>query len=173
MNRKDIAELMGLVAIVASLVFVGMQLRQAQDIAIAEGFTSHFSSRIEVANNIKEDMVIWKKGTAGADLEEDESAIFETLLFQLDANIYQGYFQALVIDGEKTAKFSAQEFARFLYHNPGARKAWLERAEYLDLNRGLLMDNFSPEPYHEIIHTSLLKLDRAKPPINEKAFVYW
>ena len=32
---KDIAELVGLVAIVASLVFVGLQLKQGQEIALA------------------------------------------------------------------------------------------------------------------------------------------
>lgn len=33
---KDIAELVGLVAIVASLVFVGLQLRQSQEIALSQ-----------------------------------------------------------------------------------------------------------------------------------------
>ena len=32
---KDIAELIGLVAIVASLIFVGLQLKQSQEIALA------------------------------------------------------------------------------------------------------------------------------------------
>ena len=35
---KDLVELTGIVAIVASLVFVGLQLKQSQDIAIAEQY---------------------------------------------------------------------------------------------------------------------------------------
>jgi hypothetical protein len=35
---KDIAELFGIAAIVASLIFVGLQMKQSQEIAIAEQF---------------------------------------------------------------------------------------------------------------------------------------
>jgi len=34
-NWKDIAELIGITAIVASLIFVGLQLKQSQEIAMA------------------------------------------------------------------------------------------------------------------------------------------
>ena len=51
---KNIAEIVGLVSIVASLIFVGMQLRQTQNVAQAEGFAAIYSSRREVANSIEE-----------------------------------------------------------------------------------------------------------------------
>ena len=41
---KDIAELIGLAALVASLVFVGLQLKQSQDIAIATQFQARASA---------------------------------------------------------------------------------------------------------------------------------
>jgi len=37
---KEIAELVGLAAIIASLVFVGLQLKQSQDIALATQYKS-------------------------------------------------------------------------------------------------------------------------------------
>ena len=37
-SQKNVAEFVGVVAIVASLIFVGLQLRQSQEIALAEGF---------------------------------------------------------------------------------------------------------------------------------------
>jgi hypothetical protein len=44
-NWKDIAELIGMTAIVASLIFVGYQLKQDREIAIAEAFqTRAFAS---------------------------------------------------------------------------------------------------------------------------------
>lgn len=50
---KDMAELVGIVAIVVSLVFVGLQLKQSQNIALAASFQSRtatlaesFSSRV-------------------------------------------------------------------------------------------------------------------------------
>lgn len=49
-NWKDIAELVGIAAIVASLVFVGLQMRQSQEIAIAAQYHNRAALAIE-ANN--------------------------------------------------------------------------------------------------------------------------
>ena len=45
---KEIAELIGLVAIVASLVFVGLQLKQSQEIALA----TQYQSRTEAVQSL-------------------------------------------------------------------------------------------------------------------------
>lgn len=45
---KDIAELIGLVAIVASLIFVGLQLKQSQEIALA----TQYQARAEATMNL-------------------------------------------------------------------------------------------------------------------------
>ncbi len=45
---KDTAELIGIAAIVASLIFVGLELRQSQEIALSEAYQARAS--IEVAN---------------------------------------------------------------------------------------------------------------------------
>ncbi len=46
-NWKDIAELVGIAAIVASLVFVGLQMRQSQDIAIADQYQNRADTALE------------------------------------------------------------------------------------------------------------------------------
>jgi hypothetical protein len=45
---KDIAELIGISAIVASLIFVGLQMKQSQDIALA----AQYQARAEAAQNM-------------------------------------------------------------------------------------------------------------------------
>lgn len=47
-NWKDIAELIGIAAIVASLIFVGLQMKQSQDIAIASQY--HARAALSVQN---------------------------------------------------------------------------------------------------------------------------
>jgi len=47
-NWKDIAELVGIAAIVASLIFVGLQMKQSQDIAIASQY--HARAALSVQN---------------------------------------------------------------------------------------------------------------------------
>ena len=49
-NWKDIAELAGIAAIVASLVFVGLELRQSHQIAIAAEYQERATSVIEQYN---------------------------------------------------------------------------------------------------------------------------
>lgn len=44
---KDVAELIGIAAIVASLVFVGLQMKQSQDIAIAEQYQARSTAALE------------------------------------------------------------------------------------------------------------------------------
>ncbi len=55
-NWKDIAELIGISAIVASLVFVGLQMKQSQEIAIAETYqqeieTAYASGALAASNS--------------------------------------------------------------------------------------------------------------------------
>ena len=49
-NWKDIAELVGITAIVASLVFVGLELRQSHQIAIAAEYQERVATVIDIYN---------------------------------------------------------------------------------------------------------------------------
>jgi hypothetical protein len=46
-NWKDVAEILGILAIVASLIFVGLQLKQSQDIAIAQQYQDRSATAVE------------------------------------------------------------------------------------------------------------------------------
>ena len=46
-NWKDIAELIGIGAIVASLIFVGLQMQQSQDIAIGAQYQERANAAVE------------------------------------------------------------------------------------------------------------------------------
>ena len=68
-NWKDVAELIGITAIVLSLLFVGLQLRQSQQLAVEE-LVSYSNER---QNAIRELIVanaeIWHKACAGEPLD--------------------------------------------------------------------------------------------------------
>lgn len=49
-NWKDIAELVGITAIVASLVFVGLELRQSHQIAIAAEYQERVAAVVDIYN---------------------------------------------------------------------------------------------------------------------------
>ena len=52
---REYAELVGIVAIVGSLVFVGLQLKQSQDIAIAGQYQERYTSGIEFFSTYSQD----------------------------------------------------------------------------------------------------------------------
>lgn len=57
-NWKDIAEVLGISAIVASLIFVGLQMKQSQEIAIASQYQSRFQTGLEFFQE-KENIPFW------------------------------------------------------------------------------------------------------------------
>ena len=128
---SDWFESIGIIAIVASLVFVGLQLRQAEKTASAEGFASTMSNFIEVGNSIKADVNIWNRGAAGEELTDDEAAVFAVLVRQINDAAYFGYMQDLELNGEEVARVNATDFAIFLNTNVGAQRVWLAREEHL------------------------------------------
>jgi len=61
-NWKDIAELIGIAAIVASLLFVGLQMKQSQDIAIAAQYQERANTAIEYYSGFMSEPAISDRG---------------------------------------------------------------------------------------------------------------
>jgi hypothetical protein len=174
LENKDIVEFVGAVAILASLVFVGVQLQQSQNIAVAEGFATIFSTQIDVGNGIKEHVDIWRRGTSDGELTEDETAIFAILVNQVNESKVMAYLYRGEIEDYDAAEFQVKEFAAFLYQNPGARKVWNNREISLTKYRSLLSDDGTYiSSWTNRVNNGLAILDREKPSLVDKPFVDW
>ncbi len=173
MKRKEFIEVAGLAAIVASLIFVGLQLRQSEDIGVAEGYAAYFSHRLETSNSIKEHIEIWAKGVAGEKLNEDESAVFAILVNQVNESAIQGFLYTKEVAGIQEAQILAQDFAIFLYLNPGARVVWNEREGALAAIRSPLTGETEGHPWTTTVRSYLAELDRRQPQIDVQPFVTW
>lgn len=171
---NDWLEGVGIIAIVASLIFVGLQLRQAEKIASAEGHASTMSNLIEVGNSVKANVNIWNKGAAGEELTDDEAAVFAVLVRQINDAAYFGYMQAIELTSEEEARYNATDFAIFLYSNPGAQRVWLAREEYLLKYRELInpaIDNFSA--WKEMVMEDIAILENKGAPNQKTPFIAW
>ena len=73
---NEVAELVGIVALVASLVFVGLQMQQSHRIALSEHHLQYVANIIAATDAIAEHPDIWARGNAGEDLEPQELAVF-------------------------------------------------------------------------------------------------
>ena len=61
---KDIAELIGIAAIVASLIFVGLQMKQTQEIALADAYQARADTSIGIFQSVPESselISVWTK----------------------------------------------------------------------------------------------------------------
>lgn len=119
---KDIAELIGITAIVASLVFVGLQMRQAQELATAEAVTATFANYLEIRSQINDHTKIWIKGNKGGELTETETLIYRNLVENVGE---KEWFNGLTYRHlGRSDEFAINGLAMFLYQNPGARREW-------------------------------------------------
>jgi hypothetical protein len=85
-NWKDIAELIGIAAIVASLIAVVVELRQStQELQFATldttiGLYNNWRNKVIENDDVAE---IWRKGTAGEELNPNQALRFRLLLSEL------------------------------------------------------------------------------------------
>ena len=133
---KDFAELIGIAAIVASLIFVGLQMRQAEVIARGEMNASILANRIEMHTAIIEHPDIWERGNKGEELEEDEAAIFSRQVLIINDEAYFSVQQSIIWGRSEDAEADAAIFAAYLHENPGARRVWRTREDRLRYYRG-------------------------------------
>jgi len=154
-----------MVAIVASLVFVGLQLRQSDQIASAEIEAAYGMMSIEIAALISDHSDVWVRGDAQEKLNDADAAVFENLVFAMNDANFTAFQQVMQIRGEEDALNYLHDFSGFLYRHPGVRQVWIEREADLEEYRvALSSDNFNgPSLYVDTILNDLQELDRIQP----------
>ena len=170
---KEVLEGIGIVAIVVSLVFVGMQLKQTQEVAVAEGLLSMLEIKNEVSSSIKDNAEIWNKAKAGGDLSDSEALTFAILVNQINDLVYFNYLQDRTLSYEGS-DVPVHDFAAFLYNNPAAKETWLAREDYLVRSRNLIdagLDDVSF--WREMVMKDVAALESVGSPVRPKRFVDW
>jgi len=158
-NWRDIAELIGIAAIVASLVFVGVQLQQEQRIALSQIGQADEASSTQLDLAVADNADIWLKSNSGQELTQEEKLKLDRLV----AAMYRrARIEAVMrrtlgqIGGSPIVDFAAE-----LYENPGARASWEELAKREALYfETLRPDDTFRQSYQQEVKDELDKLDR-------------
>ena len=165
MNFKkfnEVAELVGIVALVASLIFVGLEMRQSQKIALAEIEASFVSASVELERLISDNSEVWARGIADEELDDSDAVIFESILVALSNRNWSMQHQMRLVDRGEMADQNVHKFAAFLHRRPGLRRAWAEREANMKADRDLL-DPWAASltsSYLEMIVSDLSVLDQ-------------
>ena len=137
---KDTAELVGIAAIVVSLVFVGLQLKQDRVVALGQTYQSSLQAAIELNAAMAEHAEVWAKARRTSDLTDTETVVMNQLIDMWRA---RAFFESRSGRAINEGRWSGpvERFAIVLHQNSTAKKLYLEGVQrdehYLgELNAG-------------------------------------
>ena len=156
---KETAELIGITAIVVSLVFVGLQLKQSQDIVLSELDAALNAIDVEITGNIGDHADVWVRGNNGAQLSDSELAIYGRLVSDINTRHQTSYRRNIRFGRVDVARINVAILAVFLHTNPGAKIMWESGLNTLDYQK-LGIDR-TAGPFNQAVKIELDKLAQA------------
>ena len=160
---KGTAELVGLAAIVASLIFISLQMKQDREIAEAQAYADASAVLTELNQFIENNKEVWMKGLDGAELSLEDNLTFRALC--------RANFLRKIAHWERAKRldignpdFIAQSFAFEIHVYPGLRRYFEEVIESFEEQRSAFGHTRSNEGFTSAVEASLAELDRNPPP---------
>jgi hypothetical protein len=156
---NDWMQVLGMFAIVASLIFVGLQMKQSRDISLGEGAIANAANKIDVTNAFSAHAEVWAKGRSGGELDEVERIIFQNLIENRGDQLFFNWQRVSRLGYDDAADAIIMNMSLFLIENPGARQVWIDQeiaykgAQNMDRNREV---NFG---WFDAVQSGLKKLE--------------
>ena len=123
---KGVAEIVGISAIVGSLIFVGLQIRQEQNVAVSQIYQTTMAAQVEIHIAMAEHAELLAKARNVDELSEAERIAVEELIEMWFA---RAFFETLsarrIDDGDWSGPVNL--FAFLLHDNPGLQQVWSEK----------------------------------------------
>jgi len=154
---KSTAELIGIAAIVASLIFVGLQLKQDRDVAERTVLFSATEARFQWAELVRESSGVWNKGLAGEELTDEERTEFDALASSWELAHYT-YYRAQELAFLDSSRF-VREWALELYTHTGLLEWWRRFQVRMSYT------NPAGSSWHVLVDDELERLVKEKPVI--------
>ena len=129
-NWKSTAEFVGILALVLSLIFVGLQMKQTNDVAYMELDTTMVGIMVDTADLVA--------ANSGEELNTSESAVYYEMIAAINTRWVVENMHASQLGRTDIADLIRRDWTAFLHQNPGARQVWLSREENLIKYRQLL-----------------------------------
>ena len=158
----DWAQIVGIVAVVASLIFVGLQLEQNEDIAYMDYAESTLASGIERAALLSEHSDIWQRACLGEELSPDEQMIANAIFYRYVHTTFTSWLQAKT---SEISKFGGRPvidaFAANYHRYPGFRRMSQSYEDWRE--RGFRFGGPLAEQYVDEIQQRVAELEREEP----------
>jgi hypothetical protein len=143
----DWLQVIGIAAIVASLIFVGLQLKQSDEIALAEALENVTLIGIEERALIAAHADTWGKACLGEQLTAQERVIAANIFFNYIQNSFNSWIRIRETGiGGTSAQYYIDSSAANIHRYPGFKQIFLSYSGWSELgarNTGELVTDFS------------------------------
>ncbi len=125
---KGYAELIGIGAIIASLIFVGQQLRLDRQIAMGEAWLQYVEMQLSLSELVGRNSELWIKGLDGEELTPADQLRFDEIVRAVEAGFTSRFARSSMgLRGTLRADWEALKFAHEIYVHIGLRESVLRR----------------------------------------------
>ena len=163
MDWKGTGELVGLAAIVASLIFVSLQMRQDQKIAEAQAYVDAAAVVTDLNQFIESNKEVWIKGLDGAELSAADELTFHVLNRAIFVRKISHFERAKRLDAG-SPDFIAQSYAFDIHVYPGLRRFFEGVIVGLEVPGRAFGRTRRGDTFTSAVESSLAELDRNPPP---------
>ena len=172
---KTVAEMIGISAIVISLVFVGIQLQQDRDLAQVSSFGSVAESTNALSELVQSHSEVWVRGLDGEPLSDAESAVFMSMIRAVEFRYMNLIVRWQAIGDESfDPEIHARIFAYYAYLHPGLRRVLENEIKTSQLRSDAFGQPARGAPLYEFALPYLKHLDDAAPEIPIiKTYIIW
>ena len=172
-RAKDWLEIIGMVAIIASLIFVGLQIRQDRSIAAVDTFDSVVNTDLYLAELIGEHGDVWRRGLDGEDLSAEEQLTFLALAKAVESSFLTSWWRARELDIYNEDS-ELRDYAMALHSHIGLREAFeAKHVRYATTDAAFGMSTESGT-FGGAVRAKLDYLANNSIPVpEEKAYVFW
>jgi len=168
-NWTDYLEKLGLLALIASIIFVGLQLRQDRHLASAQVIAESDARVSELATLVSENRDVWLKGMKGEDLSEVEDMVFRAVAEAVYRR-HLGMYYRMRLLGTAEPDDMVRRYAFRLYQYPNLRRVFSDQARIGDASRRYF-NTAEPDGFDEKVSEILTELDKAVPDLPDRTFI--
>jgi hypothetical protein len=170
LHWRDVADLVGVAAIVASLIFVGLQLKQDSKLGRADITSARTESAVALTQLVTENSELWIKGLDGEELSIVDEMTFFAIAETIETYLFEEWSNLNQIGDEEFADAVLKDYAYQIYAYPGLRRIWEEDGERLRDQKSTNSGN----AFRTAVDEELENLRSRRPAKPEKPnYVYW
>jgi hypothetical protein len=133
MDKEKVADwiqIVGLFAVIASLIFVGYELRQTGLVATEESLLSEEANVTSMQSLVVENADVWLRGCMGEELEPTERMVFTRIYHTYVFRQFYTWMRTREAISVGSGSLGVAHMAANLYRNPGFQREWRQHGEW-------------------------------------------